>query len=31
MPDVLVAGAGPAVLLTALELERAGLDVPEMT
>jgi 2-polyprenyl-6-methoxyphenol hydroxylase-like FAD-dependent oxidoreductase len=27
MPDVLVAGAGPAGLLTAFELERAGLDV----
>ncbi|MEU0791341.1 FAD-dependent oxidoreductase [Amycolatopsis sp. NPDC005961] len=27
MPDVLVAGAGPTGLLTAFELERAGLDV----
>jgi 2-polyprenyl-6-methoxyphenol hydroxylase-like FAD-dependent oxidoreductase len=27
MPDVLVAGAGPTGLLTAYELERAGLDV----
>lgn len=27
MPDVLIAGAGPTGLLTALELERAGLDV----
>ncbi|MEQ0558792.1 FAD-dependent monooxygenase [Amycolatopsis sp. NEAU-NG30] len=27
MPDVLVAGAGPAGLLAAFELERAGLDV----
>jgi 2-polyprenyl-6-methoxyphenol hydroxylase-like FAD-dependent oxidoreductase len=27
MPDVLVAGAGPTGLLTAHELERAGLDV----
>jgi len=27
MPDVLVAGAGPTGLMTAFELERAGLDV----
>ncbi len=27
MPDVLIAGAGPTGLLTAFELERAGLDV----
>ncbi|MFJ9785324.1 FAD-dependent oxidoreductase [Amycolatopsis sp. NPDC101161] len=27
MPDVLVAGAGPTGLLTAFELERAGVDV----
>ncbi|RSM41412.1 FAD-dependent oxidoreductase [Amycolatopsis balhimycina DSM 5908] len=27
MPDVVVAGAGPTGLLTAFELERAGLDV----
>lgn len=27
MPDVIVAGAGPAGLMTAFELERAGLDV----
>jgi 2-polyprenyl-6-methoxyphenol hydroxylase-like FAD-dependent oxidoreductase len=27
MPDVLVAGGGPAGLMTAFELERAGLDV----